>query len=88
MVRTSRRTSVQPAGGVIVGVPRTLTLASSSSPETVPAGRGRTRVVVVALAALAAERKPMVVGGGGAPWTARVPESVNVLPAIGRKTQS
>ena len=27
-------------------------------------------------------------GASGAPWTVPVPESVNVLPAIGRNTQS
>src|SRR6476620_5253586 len=45
----SRRTNDQPAGGVIVGEPRAATVASRASPEAVPAGAGRTRVVAVAL---------------------------------------
>src|SRR5919198_3798066 len=42
-------TTVQPDGGVIVGLPRTLTPASMTSPETTPAGIGSCSVVVARL---------------------------------------
>ena len=47
---------------------------------------GQTRAVV----GVAVHRPPAAGrrSGGGAPWTEPVPESVNVLPAIGRNFQS
>ncbi len=61
---TSSRTRVQPAGGVIVEVPRMVTAARSRSPATSEAGRARVSDVVIALfEPYAAERNVIPAGG-------------------------
>ncbi len=62
---TSTRSSVQPAGAVMVGVPSTSIDASNRSPDAVPDGRAILSVVALLLAAYEAERKLTCGGGGG-----------------------
>src|SRR5687768_5469888 len=85
----SRRTSVQPAGAVIVGPPRADTTASITSPLTTPVGAGMTSEVAVALLAELAARKAMPVPGGGTSAVvndqstgARALPEVSVMPDV------
>ena len=53
------RTAVQPSGGVMVGTPRTVTAATSTSLVVVPIGLASTRLVVPVLVPAALARSAM-----------------------------
>ena len=68
----STRTCVQPAGGVMVGAPRTVTAATSTSPAATPVGDPAATVVVVPVAVAAPTKVTVPTGGGWVPPPAGV----------------